>query len=739
MVGLLAATLLPGTTAVAHENNFTESEACGTGGLRGPLTETGGWLPTDQEIFGPYADFFGRNYQQVAASMVRWTVPGSGGRTVRVHVDALPAFEQVSANLAAAAAEGKTYRVDEAFGWAFRAVTGSSHRMSFHSFGTAVDINPSRNPFIDDPDAELITDMPEWYVQAWRDAGFCWGGDWVSKRDAMHFSWMGPSFTPGYPQSAAPAPVLTAGSEFNRSGATEVLPLADADWRYGAFDRSRDGAPDLYAWRWLAPGTVRVEVVGSLGDFHDVGVRETVGVVGASDTHEVLFASYDEDGRADLWIIERATGATTIYGDTVKDAEGTPAPRYTEVIGTPNLGPVTAATVLIADHNRDRTADAFVIGDDGRLRVLDGASGYSAELVSTATSLNPGNDRLALGDYDLDGVPDIYRVADTVQVLLGSESFASGPQIPSIVPAEGAVTLGDFDGDGRQDVYHITAGEQLTVFLGGRRDAGVDLTAWYTAEDFSPWDAGPECIGPLVCDQIGYVDASFEFNLRDNLAWDGGNYHEFFYGAPGDIPLMGDWDCDGVDTPGMFRPATGFAYLSNVNDTQVAELEYYFGVSGDIPLAGDWDGDGCDTLSIYRPSEGQFYVTNTLETAPAEYSYFFGMPGDEPFTGDFDGDGIDELGLHRPSTGFVYFRLEHASGVADTEFFYGAPGDTVIVGDWDGDGDDTLAILRDAEGRWYFRLDNSLGVADHVLRAGPKAAGIIPVTGAFGEFPADRS
>ena len=128
-------------------------------------------------------------------------------------------------------------------------------------------------------------------------------------------------------------------------------------------------------------------------------------------------------------------------------------------------------------------------------------------------------------------------------------------------------------------------------------------------------------------------------------------------------------------------------------------------------------------------------IPKKYEYSAGPVSSLFGIPGDEPFSGDFDGDGVDELGLHRPSTGFVYLRLEHASGVADTEFFYGAPGDTVMVGDWDGDGDDTLAILRDAEGRWYFRLDNSLGVADHVLRAGPKGAGVIPVTGVFGEFP----
>jgi hypothetical protein len=31
----------------------------------------------------------------------------------------------------------------------------------------------------------------------------------------------------------------------------------------------------------------------------------------------------------------------------------------------------------------------------------------------------------------------------------------------------------------------------------------------------------------------------------------------FEVGAPGDVVVLGDWDCDGSDTPGVYRPATG--------------------------------------------------------------------------------------------------------------------------------------------------------------------------------------
>ena len=55
--------------------------------------------------------------------------------------------------------------------------------------------------------------------------------------------------------------------------------------------------------------------------------------------------------------------------------------------------------------------------------------------------------------------------------------------------------------------------------------------------------------------------SSGEWHVREP----NGSDRNFFYGNPGDIPLIGDWNCDGVETPGMFRPSTGFVYLTNGN------------------------------------------------------------------------------------------------------------------------------------------------------------------------------
>ena len=215
----------------------------------------------------------------------------------------------------------------------------------------------------------------------------------------------------------------------------------------------------------------------------------------------------------------------------------------------------------------------------------------------------------------------------------------------------------------------------------------------------------------------------------------------FYYGNPGDFPIMGDWDCNDVDTPGLYRQSDGYVYLRNSNTQGNADLKFYFGNPGDIPLAGDFNGDGCDTVSIYRPSQGRVFIINELGSddgglGAAEFDYYFGNPGDKPFAGDFDADGIDTVGLHRESTGLVYFRNSHTQGIADYSFIYGDPGDKIIADEWamgTGGGTDTVGIFRPDDGKFFLRFTNTQGNADFDQKYGN--SDMLPVAGAFGVLP----
>ncbi len=206
----------------------------------------------------------------------------------------------------------------------------------------------------------------------------------------------------------------------------------------------------------------------------------------------------------------------------------------------------------------------------------------------------------------------------------------------------------------------------------------------------------------------------------------------FFFGNPGDYPIYGDWNCDGIETPGMYRQSDGYVYLRNTNTQGPGDIRFFFGNPGDIPLAGDFNGDGCDTVSIYRPSEARAFIINKLGQndgglGAADVTYFFGNPGDKPFVGDFDGNGTETVGLHRESTGFVYFRNSHTQGVADTTFFFGDPGDRLVAGDWNNNGAFSPALFRPSNTTMYFRYTNTQGNADASWIGGQ--SGWLPVSG----------
>ena len=186
--------------------SFNESAGCGDPqGVRGPYATMAGDLPDEEAVRGPWGDFYGRDIAEVRSHLVEVALPMTGERqvTVWVHQAVLPALEAAIANLEREEAAGNYYEIRHGDVSSFRPATVTPKRyLSYHAVGAAIDINTSTNPY--SGDNELVTDMPEWFVKAWTGAGWCWGGDWQTIKDPMHFSWQGPLYTPGY-AAAAPA------------------------------------------------------------------------------------------------------------------------------------------------------------------------------------------------------------------------------------------------------------------------------------------------------------------------------------------------------------------------------------------------------------------------------------------------------------------------------------------------------------------------------------------------------
>ena len=174
------------------------------------------------------------------------------------------------------------------------------------------------------------------------------------------------------------------------------------------------------------------------------------------------------------------------------------------------------------------------------------------------------------------------------------------------------------------------------------------------------------------------------------------------------IPVAGDFDGDGRDSVSLFDPWTLVFHLRNANEPGPADLEVRFGALERrgrlLPIVGDFNGDGIDTIGTYEPATARFRLRNSNTPGTPDVEFAFGPPGGVPVTGDFDGDGIDTVGVYDPVT--ITFRLRDslAAGPPDHEFLFGVPGSIPFAGDFDGDGIDTIGTWHPPSRSW--RLAN---------------------------------
>jgi hypothetical protein len=229
--------------------------------------------------------------------------------------------------------------------------------------------------------------------------------------------------------------------------------------------------------------------------------------------------------------------------------------------------------------------------------------------------------------------------------------------------------------------------------------------------------------------------ATATWYLRNSFSGGPPSIAAFQFGAPGDLPILGDWDGDGVFTIGVFTPSTATFHLRNSNTPGPADFTFAFGPAGGIglPVAGDWDGDGKWSVGVFAPSRGDWNLRNELSSGlPDAGSFLFGSPGSKPVVGDWDGDGKFSQGVVEPD-GTWKLKNVLATGTPDFTFAFGAPGDQVVAGDWDGNGTWTPGVLEDNGAgalTWKLRNSNSGGPPD----IAPFTFGAPTFLGVVGDF-----
>ena len=213
------------------------------------------------------------------------------------------------------------------------------------------------------------------------------------------------------------------------------------------------------------------------------------------------------------------------------------------------------------------------------------------------------------------------------------------------------------------------------------------------------------------------------FHLR-NSNTTGSPDSSFFFNNFGDRPVAGDWNGDGDETIGIWRPSNGNFILREGNPFG-EQTAFGYGKTGDRPVVGDWDGNGTTTAGIYRPSNVSFYLDNTNTSSSSEYFFAYGTSEDLPVSGDWDGNGTETIGIFRPSNGTFHLRNSNSAGPAALIFSFGANGDQPVVGDWNNDGIDTVGVYRPSTGMFYLRNSNSAGVPDLEIAYGRTNLGVV--------------
>jgi hypothetical protein len=516
-----------------------------------------------------------------------------------------------------------------------------------------------------------------------------------------------------------------------------------------------NGSATIYNWKGtltLLRSTVSDDPAGG-------GISNLYGTVEVNQS-TISDNRGDGIGSYGTLMVNRSTISGNQYGGGIWGGGGTLTVSSSTVAsntggGIINYGSATVTTV----------SNSTIAGNTGTYLGMAGGISGSVTLSDTIVAGNTGvggyRQRFTLA-YDVDGVV----APNSHNNLIGALGYGGGI-------SNG--TNGNLAG---------TSAQPLGAKLGPLANNGSPLQTMALLRGSPAIDAGSNAGAPPT-DERGFprivngtIDiGAYEAQSRwasavgafdpSTATWylhDGGaaapNSSPFAYGAPGWVPVAGDWTGKGQQTIGavnltplstqtvslgllQFFPLSALTlvqdateplwYLRNSNGPGAPDIgPFPYGYSAWIPVVGDWSGTGHTGIGMYDPSTATWYLRNEDSPGPPDAGVFqFGAPGWLPVTGDWDGDGKTTVGVIDPNTMTWYLRNRNTPGAPDAGAFqYGAPGWKPVVGDWNGDGKTTIGVV-DPAGAWYLRDQNSAGAPDYApSRYG--LAGWTPLAGDWG-------
>jgi tRNA A37 threonylcarbamoyladenosine synthetase subunit TsaC/SUA5/YrdC len=304
-----------------------------------------------------------------------------------------------------------------------------------------------------------------------------------------------------------------------------ALPPTDTNWEFGVSDYNNDGTPDLYCIKKngsgatevhilngqnnyqsflfesatpmeptdknvqfiVGQGTLNIYAIKKLGatstEVHEFGYQDkptvnTSGIIWKLNTGtplektdsnwEFTLGDYNHDGVPDLYSIKKNGGSTT--GVHILDGKNN-YQSFDLQIGAA-LGITDSSWEFrVGDYNHDGTLDLYCINKQGasatEVHILDGKTNFQTFLLHASIPIEKTGDNydFELGDYNHDGIPDLYCIKRNggsttgIHILNGQSNYQSfllqtGAALPP-TDTNWEFGVSDYNNDGTPDLYCI--------------------------------------------------------------------------------------------------------------------------------------------------------------------------------------------------------------------------------------------------------------------------------------------